>query len=781
VLPFVGIAAKWLIVGQYRQGRYPVWGAMYLRWWLVDQILEICGRGVMVNYLPTYYRLLGARVGRHVKISAQATVKEFDLLTIGADAALDACLVRAFCVDRGTMLLLPVTVGAGCCVGPKSSVAPGTSLAPGTCLGPLTSSHEAGRDAHARHRKSCRPLFPGGPAGFAWRYWLVGKPCLGLVRGVGALPWLLVLWYAVTAVKTASGVSFVSTFQEAVAWFTLPQRVVLYCLLRAVQATLKPPLELAVAIALKRCVVGTLPAGPRPTHGSAAFNVWLANQLVGGGSLRGVTPLVGTHYEFVSCVYRLLGAKVGKRVYWPGSGLELAGLFDLLEVGDDVTFGSRSLVLAGDADTLATVAIGAGAMVADRCVLLPGTDVGRLATLGSGCLTRPRQRVPAGATVVGSRRGTCVELQGHDPDADKDTTPTVAPFGRAFYQGRAKGYRVRGQLEVALLGFSAHSTGAAFHALPLPAALAATVALDRYAFGGALIGAPWQFMLLLWPLYGVCFGGMVLSCLALDVACKWALLGRRTAGPHPWDTDPYCQNWQAYLTLASALRGSVGGGRGALDFVRGSALLNAYFRCLGATIESRVLLYPTGGDPMMTEPDLVTLERGACVDEASLVCHVNSRGAFALHPLVVGEGATLRSQSRLLSGAAMEPWSSLQEHTLVLGGDVVPEGVTWQGWPANQDDSSLLSRATLAAADGAPSAAAGRRSTAHQHGHEHRHGVRGSLAAVNRGGSSQGYRASQGQARLSTFNERFTVARPSGAAGRYSTATMAQLIRDSVV
>lgn len=38
VLPFVGIAAKWLVVGRYKEGRYKLWGAAYLRWWMVDKV-----------------------------------------------------------------------------------------------------------------------------------------------------------------------------------------------------------------------------------------------------------------------------------------------------------------------------------------------------------------------------------------------------------------------------------------------------------------------------------------------------------------------------------------------------------------------------------------------------------------------------------------------------------------------------------------------------------------------------------------------------------------------
>jgi hypothetical protein len=37
--------------------------------------------------------------------------------------------------------------------------------------------------------------------------------------------------------------------------------------------------------------------------------------------------------------------------------------------------------------------------------------------------------------------------------------------------------------------------------------------------------------------------------------------------------------------------------------------------------------------------------------------------------------------TRLLSGSAMEKYSILQEHTLVLSGEMVDIGAVWQGWP----------------------------------------------------------------------------------------------------
>jgi hypothetical protein len=67
---------------------------------------------------------------------------------------------------------------------------------------------------------------------------------------------------------------------------------------------------------------------------------------------------------------------------------------------------------------------------------------------------------------------------------------------------------------------------------------------------------------------------------------------------------------------------------GILDMIQGSQYLVWYYRALGASIGNNVCLYPNGGDPMLTEPDLVTIEDFVSVDDASLVAHINTRGIF---------------------------------------------------------------------------------------------------------------------------------------------------------
>mmetsp|Transcript_37306 Transcript_37306/g.99407 ORF Transcript_37306/g.99407 Transcript_37306/m.99407 type:complete len:434 (-) Transcript_37306:1119-2420(-) len=124
-LPLIGILGKWLLVGRFRQGRYPLWGQYYLRWWLVDQLLQLCGRGffrLTPITLRFYYRLLGAKVGKGVIIDRHAKLGEFDLLDIGEDVLIDKTALRGFCFDEGAMALRRVTLGRRCVICAKVSV-----------------------------------------------------------------------------------------------------------------------------------------------------------------------------------------------------------------------------------------------------------------------------------------------------------------------------------------------------------------------------------------------------------------------------------------------------------------------------------------------------------------------------------------------------------------------------------------------------------------------------------------------------------------------------------
>jgi hypothetical protein len=171
--------------------------------------------------------------------------------------------------------------------------------------------------------------------------------------------------------------------------------------------------------------------------------------------------------------------------------------------------------------------------------------------------------------------------------------------------------------------------------------------------------------------------------LGIVIAAKWLLLGRRKQGSYDWDKSSYCQRWQVFLTI-EAVRRRCFAGDGVLSMLTGTYYSVLYFRAMGAKIGKNCALF-AGGRPSLvfTEPDLLTLGDRVSVDDASLVCHINSRGNFSLNELSVGDRSVLRSGSRLLSGAKMGKESVLLEHTLIMAGDVADDGVVYQGWPAD--------------------------------------------------------------------------------------------------
>jgi len=40
----VSIGGKWLIIGRYRPGAYPLWGSYYIRWWVTARLQALSGR-----------------------------------------------------------------------------------------------------------------------------------------------------------------------------------------------------------------------------------------------------------------------------------------------------------------------------------------------------------------------------------------------------------------------------------------------------------------------------------------------------------------------------------------------------------------------------------------------------------------------------------------------------------------------------------------------------------------------------------------------------------------
>ncbi|KAI7166027.1 acetyl-CoA synthetase-like protein [Hortaea werneckii] len=293
-------------------------------------------------------------------------------------------------------------------------------------------------------------------------------------------------------------------------------------------------------------------------------------------------------------------------------------------------------------------------------------------------------------TSIKTGNATSVTVHEVHSSGSLDTeAESSSPFGRAFYQGKAT-YKVWSQSTITLYSTLVALSTAIFWNI---GSISAVQVIGHAYENNTILSQHFLGQNNLRPLaLYVYFTGIIIAImaaqsvfvLALLIGAKWLLMGRRQQGNYDWDKSPYCQRWQLFLKLES-LRRHCYGGHGILGMLTGTHWIVLYFRALGLKCGKDCALF-AGGLPslMFTEPDLLTLGDRVSVDDASLVGHINTRGKFDLNPLHVGDRSVLRSGSRLLSGARMEADTCLLEHTLIMAGDVVDEGSTSQGWPAEE-------------------------------------------------------------------------------------------------
>jgi acyl-CoA synthetase (AMP-forming)/AMP-acid ligase II/acetyltransferase-like isoleucine patch superfamily enzyme len=729
VLPLLGIAFKWLVLGRCQAGRHELWGCYYLRWWLATRVLVLCEPGVIFLATPAmrrvYLRLLGASIGADVSISGHALCQvalAADLVTIGARTRIDSTAsVCAVCADNSSLLMQPVVVGPDCVVCCSTHIAPGAVLPDGACMGPLSSSHEL-TDASPEFSRFCRAKgdWMGEPP--LWMKALIGWPCIAFValaRASAWLPFFALLVFQAHDTFRLFGVTCWNRYatcsedphqhflyQDLMAqlnWWMANERLLIIFALVLSRRVVRPFVHLAAVILIKRVIIGRFRAGPKGPW--ERFQIQLLREIMlqgrndgGPADLCGVHELLGRHWGGVSMAMRLLGAEVGKRVFWPGVMPDVIE-FDLLVVGDDVTFGSRSLILCSDTRELATVTLAAGSMVADRCVVLPGVTLGRNATLGSGSLAPAHAHFEPMSLAVGSIGGAPVMLRGayavHDsttdvpPKSDPNSlvggADTLRPFGSTFYHTGEAGepastasWSCLAAVPVAMATYNCIVAAgvALLYAGQIPAALLLILwGIEDFPIDDAApcLATALVVMLIIGAFVLIMSVSKAIG-LMISIATKWLLIGQRSPGKHSWDHSRYLMSWKLWFPLLQAEPSME-------PFFGGSAYLGMYYRALGATIGKDVCLSPLGTGLFLPEPDLVEIGDNTCVNASTIVCHNNNGGYFELATIEIRENVTLRSGVRVMHSSFISADARLLEHTLITPGDTVPQGATWQGWP----------------------------------------------------------------------------------------------------
>ena len=631
------VALKWVVIGRFRAGNYPLWGFFYFRFWLVKKCVEAVPAYLLTGtpYLGAFYRLLGARIGPNVHLNSTRLLA-FDLITIGEGASIapEAALL-GYRVEAGRLLLGPIEVGPNAYVGLRSVLRGHSRLGAEAVLEDLSAlaaghdvpDYEVWAGSPAQRVRTLAPADcpPVAPPGRAARlgYFALQTGALVLVQVLPA----------------GSSLPVVGLFYETVGRFGWAAALAALLPLSALYVGL----SVGLSALFVRLGTGRQSAGTHSIHSRTYVQQWFVDALM-AASLRLLKPLYATIYT--PYYLRLLGARIGRRA-------EVSTLnhlsVDQLTVGDEAFLADSVSIGAPRVQrgqlSIAPTVIGARSFIGNSAVLAGGT------TLGSGILVGALSAAPVGTPAA---------------DTSWVGSPSFAlpnrPVSQAFPASRTfapprRLVLARGSIE--------------FFKITLP-----------YCFIFLSFGVLYHFCVErpqapFWPTVlagtGV-FLATILGLTLLTVALKWGLIGRYRPTEQPlWSSfvwrselvNSLCESyvypfWEALLL--------------------GTPFAASFFRWMGAEFGPDVYLDTTE----ITEFDLAHVGAGAVLSTGVTVqTHLFEDRVMKMSHLRIGAGATVGLSSVVLYDSEIEAGARLLGLSLLMKGERLPAHTTWQGIPCS--------------------------------------------------------------------------------------------------
>jgi non-ribosomal peptide synthetase-like protein len=644
------IAAKWIVLGRAKPGRYPLWGVMYFRWWLADRISEIPPRhllsGSSLNAI--YLRALGAKIGKDVIIGA-LTIRAPDLLTIGDGVSIGSSVnFENARVERGELILGTISIGNEATVDSYAVVEDGTVLDDYAQLGGLSSLSSGQRIPAAQ-------LWEGSPSRFVRRVdKLDRKPRTPLSAGLAAREVLFFFFGA----NLVSIVFFLPVFPSFILidwidarWLDVfdsrvsPTLAGFYYLLIAIPASAVLVLATVLSSAAFRwTVLPRLKAGSWPIHSSVYYSKWLGNQIQ-ESSLAVLHGLYATVYA--PWWYRLLGARVGR-------GTEISTALgvvpDMLTIGTD-SFVADGVMLGderieGGWISLRPTLIGNRTFLGNGAFVPDGSVLPDDVLIGVQSKVPDNERMQAGDTWVGNPP---IILPAREQFAGFDPTLTFHPSPlRRLARGFVEGLRIVMPMAVVI------AVGYVTVDLVMP--LAAAGNFVDAALALALAGF----------LYGI-------GSFLFVVLIKWLTVGRYHPRSQPMWT-PFVWVSEAVTNLYESIAVP-----NFVIFLRGTPMLPPCLRLLGCKTGKGIYMDTTD----LTEFDCVSIGdfaalNGLCGPQT----HLFEDRIMKIGEVSIGRGVTVGPRSIILYSARVGDGASLGPLTLVLKGEDIPSGTRWIGSPA---------------------------------------------------------------------------------------------------
>ena len=643
----LAIATKWLVIGRFKPGRYPLWGVYYFRWWLVQRVLGLThikwfqGSPLMRAYL----QVLGARVGQDANIS-EVEIGAIDLVSIGAGATIGSRAKLANVSFVGAdMIIGPIDIGADCYLGSSCVLSEYNILEEGAELRDLTAlspnvrvgaweiwDGSPGRCVGSVAKEELPAFAEASPARRSLQSFLYALLLLA-IPPVGLLPLFPAFW----------------VFDRIDEWLGLAATSRrLY--MAAIPIMAWPTAFVMVLVTVAFIAVVRWTVLPRAREGVYSVFSWFymrkwAVALAVEVTLETLSSLYATVY--MRAWYRLMGAKIGKD---SEISTNIAGRYDLVEIGDKCFIADE--VILGDEDirrgwmTLEKLKTGSRVFIGNDGVLPPG------AIIPDGALIGIKSKPPANNLL--------------SPNDTWFGSPPIQLPVRQKFDGGGANWTYEAPRWRKLL----RAVFEAVH-ISLPTMLFITFGTWSIEwFGPSMLEGAYGRVAWMFVVSSTLIAAVMT---AIVIGVKWATMGRYEPVTKPmW-------SWWAMRTEAVAVLYWGMAGKVLLDHLRGTPFLPWLLRLFGAKIGKGCVF------------DMTDITEFDCIEVGDF-CNLNSLCALQTHlyedrvmkvgRVRLGSGVTVGAGSTVLYDSHIGDYARLGPLTIVMKGESIPAHTEWCGAPA---------------------------------------------------------------------------------------------------
>jgi non-ribosomal peptide synthetase-like protein len=635
VLMAVGIGAKWLIIGRYKPGAYPLWGSYYMRWWLVSRLQILSGAGLFLGtpLMPVYYRLMGAKVGKGCALDS-ALVSAWDLVSIGDDSSISAdTQLYGTRVEEGYLLIGRLDIGNKCFVGAHSALGlnvrmgdesrldaqsllpDGTNLAPGAQLrgSPCVAAQVLVPPGEPSRPSRLRQIV------FVSLAWLAGS-LLALVAMLPAFVVALFLLLAFRAHHLPAAIAVVAVL--------MPMLVALACLW---------------IVLLKALILRRAKPGIYPLYSVYYLRYWLAYGLM-RATRSALLPVFTTIY--LPPWMRLLGARIGKYA-------EMSTIWsfmpELLQAGDSAFFADGSMFggkrIYGGRFEIRVNHVGHRSFIGNGAILPIGSGLGDHCLLGVlSAPPVPGETTPNGTDWLGS---PAFPLPNRQKVGGFSEEATYRPT-RKLYAQRA----IVDALRILIPAYTVFVLGTGL------------LIASLYLYNAAGL---WITFLATLPL-----GLLAAACaVAVVVGLKWAVMGRFKPVIVPL--------WSPYVWLNEMVNGAYESLMApVVAMFHGTPFAAPLLRLLGCKIGRHCYIAAS----LLSEFDLVEIGDHVALNTGAVMqTHLFEDRIMKSSYLRIEQGCSVGNMSVVLYDTRMEEQSRLGPMSLLMKGEIMPAGSRWHGIP----------------------------------------------------------------------------------------------------